>query len=111
MEKSRLREATPPEALTAPGVLGPGRVDPSAGSAGLGSSKGYLRVRSRLNLGLMKPFKVPTHVHLRMVRRVTQLDPHLDDGVSLDHEPVLCGPCREASQVADGPHSGWQLHS
>ena len=46
-----------------------------------------------------------------MVRRVTQLDPHLDDGVSLDHEPVLCGPYREASQIAYGPHSGWQLHS
>ena len=35
-----------------------------------------------------------------MVRRVTQLDPHLDNGVSLDHQPVLCGPYREASQVA-----------
>ena len=48
---------------------------------------------------------------LRVVRRVTQLDPHLDDGVSFDHEPVLCGPHHEASQVAYGPHSGWQLHS
>jgi hypothetical protein len=40
----------------------------------------------------------------RMVYRTTQLDPHLDEGGSLDHEPVLCGPRREAPQVAYSPH-------
>jgi hypothetical protein len=39
----------------------------------------------------------------RMVYRTTQLDPHLDEGGSLDPEPVLCGPRREAPQVAYSP--------
>ena len=45
-----------------------------------------------------------------MVYHATTLDPHLNEGGSLDNEPVLYGPCREAPQIAYRAHRGRQLY-